>query len=86
MQALREGVQGFHHIPKGVLLWIELCCLTNSCVEALTLIVTVFGDRASGKLNEVIRVGPPSDGTGILVRRERDTRDLYIHACRENAM
>lgn len=33
-----------------LLLWIDLCLPPNSYVEALTLIVTVFG-------NEVIRVG-----------------------------
>lgn len=57
-------------------------------MEALTPSVTVFGDRASReviRVNEVMRVGPSSHRTGVLVRRVRDSRALSPRMHREEA-
>lgn len=62
----------------------------NSYVEALTLIMSVFRDRASReklRLNDVIQYEEHSSKrTGILLRRWIDTRELSPHACGGKAM
>lgn len=54
----------------------------NSQVDALTMSMTVFGDRTPKRklrLNEVIRMRPSSRRTGVLIRRRRDTIDGQVH-------
>lgn len=51
----------------------------NSDVESLALSVMVFEDGACGRylgLDEVIRVGPCSDGSRAIIRR--DTREFVL--------
>lgn len=51
----------------------------NSYVESLTLNVTIFGHGVCREvigLNEVIRVWPWSNMTGVLVRTGRDTKSV----------
>lgn len=52
---------------------------TNSYVEVLTLNGTIFGTRAFKrvKLNEVIKVGPTPVMAGVLMKRGRDSKDVY---------
>ena len=61
-------------------LWTKLC-LPDSYVEALTLDVIIYRQRAfreAIRLNEIIRVGPSSHSIGGFVRRRRDSRELSL--------
>lgn len=62
-----------------LLVWTEVFLprSPNSLVEALTLDVTEFGDRAL-RLNEVIRVGHSSSRIGALRRKGEDIRGLCL--------
>lgn len=61
---------------------VRLRCVPSKFPQwrAPTLDVMVFGDKAFKrvKLNKVIRVGPYSNRTDVLTRRESDTRGVRI--------
>lgn len=62
------------------MLWATLCPLQNSYVEALTLNMTIFGDRTFREVIKVklppsvIMVGPYFNRISTLVRKGRDTK------------
>lgn len=60
----------------------------NSYFEALTLGVSVFGDRAISEIIKVIEVlgWNPNDTANILIRRRGSRVFCLLHMHRENAM